>query len=38
MKALDTQPLPGLPPTSDQLDSDLCRWRAGVLRNNNALA
>jgi AcrR family transcriptional regulator len=37
MKALDAQPLPGLPLAFDQLDSDLCRWSSGVLRNSNAL-
>jgi hypothetical protein len=37
MKALDAQPLPGLPSSSDQLDSDLGRWGSGVLRNSNAL-
>jgi len=37
MKALDAQPLPGLPSSSDQLDSDLCRWGSGALSNSNAL-
>jgi AcrR family transcriptional regulator len=38
MKALDAQPLPGLPSSSDQLDSDLGRWGSDVLRNSNAPA
>lgn len=37
MKALDAQPLPGLPSCPDQIDSDLCRWGSGVLRNSSAL-
>ena len=37
MRALHAQPLPGLPSSSDQFDSDLGRWGSGVLRNSNAL-
>jgi AcrR family transcriptional regulator len=37
MKARHTQCLPGLPPSPDQLDSDLREWSCGVLRKGNAL-
>jgi len=37
MKARDTQCLPSLPPSPDQLESDLREWSCGVLRNGNAL-
>ena len=37
MKARHGQRLPGLPPSPDQLDSDLRQRSCGVLRNGNAL-
>jgi AcrR family transcriptional regulator len=35
MKAQHAQRLPGLPPSPDQLDSDLREWSCQVLRNGN---
>jgi AcrR family transcriptional regulator len=35
MKAEHAQRLPGLPPSPDQLDRDLCEWSCQVLRNGN---
>jgi AcrR family transcriptional regulator len=37
MKAGHAQRLPGLPPTPDQLDSDLREWSCAALRTGNAL-
>ena len=37
MRAPHAQRLPGLPPSPDQLDSDLRQWSCGVLRNGSAL-
>ena len=36
MKVRHAQCLPGLPPSPDQLDSDLREWSCGVLRNGSA--
>ena len=37
MKAGHAERLPGLPPTCDQLDSDLREWSSRALRNGNVL-
>lgn len=37
MKAQHAERLPGLPPSPDQLDSDLREWSCRVLRNGSAL-